>query len=446
MSFWGKVRQILVQNLSLDDEKAWDPSLWNLYGSQSLSGETVTEQTALTYSAVFNAVTLIAGTISTLPLHLLKKTAKTTGFAAENPLFRVLHDRFNPWMTAQVGRETMAAHLLLWGNCYAEIVTDRLGRVTALWPIPPNRCAPKIDNGAYFYEVQVDGQTIVLPRERVLHVVGLGFDGLRGYSVIAMARKSIGLGMAMESFGSLFFGNGTHPGVIVSHPGQLSDAAHERLKSSLMEAHSGLGQSHKLMLLEEGMKLERIAIPPEDAQFLQSRQFQIPEIARWFNLPPHKLKDLTRSSFSNIESEQISFVTDSILPWLIRFEQHYNMQLLSDDEQYRQHLYTRHNVDGLLRGNSVDRANYYKIMFGTGAMTINEIRAKEDWDPNPNPYADELFVPANNMVPLSKIDDYLSRGRVEPPENTIPEPPQDSTDAPGMVRERVRLIGGLQGG
>jgi len=415
----GILTRLGIRNLSLTDEKAWDRSLWNLIGSQSLSGENVTEETALTYSAVWNAVTLISGTVSTLPLHLLRKDQRKTISVTEKPLYRVLHDRFNYYMTAQVGREVMASHILTWGNCYAEIVRNRIGEVVELWPIAPNRVRPEFKKGELVYNIRVDNEEKTLPRSKILHILGPSPDGFMGYSVIGLARKGIGLSMALETFGSLYFGQGTHPGVVVSHPGNLNAQAHANLKKSLTESYSGLGQSHRLMLLEDGMKVENIGIPPEDSQFLETRQFQIPEIARWFNLPPHKLKDLTKSSFSNIESEQISFVTDSILPWLIRFEQHYNMRLLTETEQFKQMIYTRHNVDGLLRGNSVDRANYYKAMFGTGVMSINEIRAKESWDPNPNPYADELFVPINNMVPLSKIDEVLNKTEVKTDENLV---------------------------
>ena len=300
MGIVGRLPQI--KNLGLNDPKAWNHSLWNLIGSQSLSGENVTEETALTYSAVWSAIGLISGTVSTLPLHVLRKDQKKTLFVTEKKLFRILHDRFNKYMTAQVGREVMTAHVLTWGNCYAEKVKNGYGEIVELWPIAPNRVRMSMENGQLIYWIKVESEEKPLTRDQILHVPGLGFDGFQGYSVISMARKSIGLGMAMESFGSLYFGNGTHPGVIVSHPSKLDPKAHSNLKAALTESYSGLGKAHRLMLLEDGMKLENVGIPPEDSQFLESRQFQIPEIARWFNLPPHKLKDLTRSSFSNIES------------------------------------------------------------------------------------------------------------------------------------------------
>jgi HK97 family phage portal protein len=392
-----------IQNLSVTDEKAWNPSLWNLIGSQSLSGENVNEFTALNYSAVWNAVSLISGTISTLPLHLLRKSNKKTVQVIENPLFRVMHSQFNPLMTAQVGREVMAAHILTWGNCYAEkVVSPYSGEITELWPIPPNRVKPKMQDGNIIYVITVGSKEIELGRENILHIPGLGFDGFMGYSVINLARKSIGLSMAMETYGSLFFSQGTHPDVTIRHPRTLEDP--KTFMESFSSQYSGLSNSNRVLLLQEGMELEKIGIPPEDGQFLESRQFQIPEIARWFNLPPHKLKDLTRSSFNNIESEQISFVTDTILPWLIRFEQNYDLQMLTDPQKIKQMMYFHHNVDGLLRGNSKDRAAYYRIMFQLGAMSSNDIREKENLDPIDG--GDEHFVPLN-MIPLSRVKEYI---------------------------------------
>src|SRR6056297_139079 len=312
-------------------------------------------------------------------------------------------------MTSMSVRECLFSHILAWGNGYVEIVRDRMGQVVELWPITPDRVTPKMLENRLVYEIYIDGKRIVLERENVLHVPGLGFDGFTGYSVVRMAAQSIGLSKAMETFGANYFGQGTHPGTIVSHPGKLSDTAHKNLKDSLVSTYSGLGKSHRLMLLEEGMKLEKLGIPPNDSQFLESRQFQVPEIARWFNLPPHKLKDLTRSSFSNIESEQISYVTDSLLPWAIRIEQNLNMQLLTKQE-IKTGLYFNHIFEGLLRGSSADRADFYSKMFNIGAMSINEIRNKENL--NPIDGGDIHLVPLN-MTSLENAG--------KPPE-PVPEP------------------------
>lgn len=396
-------------DLGLSDPKAWNPSLWNLMGSQSVSGENVTEHSALTYSAVWCAINLYASTISTLPLHLLRQDAKKTIQATEKPLFDVLHSEANRYMTAQCFREVGIAHLLSWGNWYAEKVTDSLGRIQELWPITPHRVRPRMVDGELVYRISLQGAPdVYLGRDKILHIPGLGFDGFQGYSVVAMARKSIGLGMAMETFGATYFGNGTHPGVVVTHPGKIGDVAYSNLKDALTSQYSGLGQAHRLMLLEEAMTIDKLGFAPEESQFLESRQFQIPEIARWFNLPPHKLKDLTKSSFNNIEAEQISFVTDSILPVAIRIEQALDMQLLTKDEKKRQKLYFRHNMEGLLRGSAKDRAEYYKTMLGYGIMTLNEVRAKENLDPSSEEFADQLFVQLN-MVPLSMLRAQLEK-------------------------------------
>lgn len=415
-------------NLSLTDPKAWDTTLWNLRGSQSVSGETVTEETALTYSAYWNAVNLIAGPLGSLPLHLMQTQGKNKRYATDQSLYRVLHTQYNPYMTAMAGRECLALHVLTWGNGYAEKVKNGYGEIVELWPIPPNRVTPKMKDSELVYDIRMNGESdITLSRDQILHIPGLGFDGFVGYSVIAMARKSIGLGMALETFGSLYFGQGTHPGVIITHPNKLGTDGHANLKKALTDSYSGLGQSHRLMLLEEGMKPEKIGIPPEDSQFLESRQFQITDMARWTNLPVHKLKEMTKSSFNNIESENASYVVDSLLPWFIRFEQNYDMQLVSKPQQ-KQNFYFKHNFEGLLRANSKDRAQFYKVMIGSTIMTPNEAREKEDLNPSDNPLADELFVSVST-IPLSKLEEYLAKNQ-----GSTPKPIE------GEIKDRLRLV------
>lgn len=433
LSIFGKLKNYFIKGLSLTDEKSWDRSLWNLWGAQSLSGETVTEQSALTYSAVFNAITLISGTIASLPLHLMQRKGDKKRIADERKLYQVMHDQWNPYMTSMAGREVMMAHVLTWGNGYAEKVHNGHGEISELWPITPNRVDPMMRERELVYRIHMDGEAdIYLSRDKVFHVPGLGFDGFTGYSVIAMARKSIGLSMALETFGAMFFGNGTNPGMVVSHPGKLSGPASDNLKKALIESQSGLGKSHRLMLLEEGMKVEKYGIPPDDCQFLESRGFQIPEVARWFNLPPHKLKDLTRSSFSNIEQEQISFVIDSILPWLIRLEANYNTQLLTAGDRglYGQgRLYFKHNVEGLMRGDAAARAAFYKELWMVGAISQNEIREKEDMDPIEG--GDKHYVPLNMVA----VEDGGNQPQPVPKPTLIPE----KVPIPKMS-EKIKLI------
>ncbi len=235
-----------IKALALTDPKAWNPSLWNLAGSQSLSGETVTESTALTLASIWNANVLISGTIGSLPLHLMQQDGDKKLHFTDSSLYSVLHSRYNPYMTAMAGRELLASHALMWGNGYAEKVLDGLGRIVELWPIPPDRVTPELVDGKPVYRIRFDGEADkTLSREQILHIPGLGFDGFIGYSVISMARKSIGLGMALDSFGSLYFGQGTHLGGILTHPNRLSKEAKDNLSKTFDNAYKGLSGAHR---------------------------------------------------------------------------------------------------------------------------------------------------------------------------------------------------------
>jgi len=440
MGFFGNLKKFFKNDLALNDTKAWSSTLWNLYGSQTLSGENVDEYNALTYSAVWNAVYQISSTCGSLPLHLRQHQGKKTRYATESSLYRVMHTQFNPFMTAKIGRECLMSHVLTWGNGYAEKVTNGVGDIVELWPITPNRVSPKLENKELVYVIRVGTEEKTLKRDKILHIAGFGFDGLVGYSPIAMARKNIGWGMAMETFSSNFFGKGTHPGVVVSHPGPaMSAPAHDNLKRALTETYSGLGNSHRLMLLDEGMKIEKVGFSPEDSQFLESKQHHITDIARWFNIPPHKLKDMSKSSFNNIEAENASYVIDTILPWAIHLEQIYDIQLLSK-RQYEAGMYFKHVLEGLLRANSKERAEFYKIMIGNTMMTPNEAREKEDMNPSDDPLADELWAPTGN-IPLSKFTEYLSKNQNVPaaaPEEKTEEP--ESEDLEKDVGKKMRLF------
>lgn len=427
MSFLNSLKKYLKNALALNDPKSWNTSLWNLYGSQSQSGENVTEYNAMTYSAVWNAVYQISSTCGSLPLHLRQHKGRKTRYATENSLYRVMHTQFNSFMTAKIGRECLMAHVLTWGNGYAEKVTNFQGDILELWPITPNRVTVALENKELIYKIRVDNEEISLKRDKILHIPGFGFDGMTGYSPVAMARKNIGWGMAMETFSSNFFGKGTHPGVIVSHPGPaMSPQARQNLEQALSSTYSGLGNSHRLMLLEEAMKIETLGFSPEDSQFLESKQHHVTDIARWFNIPPHKLKDMTKSSFNNIEAENASYVIDTILPWAIHLEQIYDTQLL-DKNKYESGLYFKHVLEGLLRANSKERAEFYKIMIGSTIMTPNEAREKEDMDPSDDPLADDLWAPTGN-IPLSKFSEYLSKNQGGQKPEQIEDNSEDSSE------------------
>lgn len=441
MGFLSKSRRRLknlwrILDLSINDPKAWNPALWNI-GGVNTAGETVTEETALTYSAFWNAVNLISGTVATLPLHLMRPIQpKGAVKFTESNLYTLMHDKWNPFMTAYTGRKTICAHVLTWGNGYAEKVYDGM-RLRELWPIPPSRVKNIVmDGGKLVYEIIVDGEEIYIPQERMLHLRGLGNDGFVGYSVVGFARKSLGLSMAMETFGGNFFEQGMNPGAVLKHPNKVGDI--KKMREAFTDVYAGIGKTHRLMLLEEGMDFEKIGMSLADATFLESRTFQIPEIARWFNLPPHKLKDLTKSSFNNIEQEQISYVVDSILPWLINFEQEYNVQLLTDSQMMREGLYFNHVVEGLLRADSKSRAEFYQIMRRNGFMTMNEVREREDLNPIDDPLADELWTEVN-LSPLSKYDEMSVTEPGQEPQTALPEPQQNLIE---LNINGQKLIGG----
>ena len=336
--------------------------------------------TAMNFSAVFCAVNIIAGSIASLPLQLYRRVGKGKSAERDHQLWDLLHNQPNPEMTSYVFREVLQQHLLLAGNAYAEIIQDRLGRPVALWPWNPKATKIQRDDNTIVYEVrEADGTTRKIPAELMFHIPGLGFDGRVGYSVLHKAREAFGLGLAMEEFQARFYGQGTKIGGVLTHPGKLDKEAHDRLKESWNESYSGLPGAHGTPLLEEGMTYEKFGMPLDDAQFLESRVFQISEIARWFNLPPHKLKELSRATYSNIEQQQIEFVQDTIRPWAVRWEQHISWKLLRPDE--RRVLFAEFNLDGLARGDFKTRTEGYATMRNIGAISADEIRARENENP-----------------------------------------------------------------
>ncbi|MDH6674455.1 HK97 family phage portal protein [Paenibacillus sp. LBL] len=372
----------------------------------------VTESSAMRSTAVLTCVRILSETVASLPLPVYKRLNPRGRERVNHRIGELLQRSPNPRMTAFTFRETMMVHILLWGNCYAEIEYDNRGDIVALWPIPPHRVEHmETEAGEPFFRVTTaDGKQHNVPDYAMFHIPGLGFDGKKGISVIQWAKQAIELALATEQFGAEFFENGTNVGAVVTHPGTLSDPAFERLSKSLKEKYEGLGKSHRLMLLEEGMSFSKNTIPPNDAQFLETRKFQILEIARIFRVPPHMMADLERATFSNIEHQSTDFIVHSVRPWLIRWEQTINWKLFDGTEQKR--LYAEFLIEGYLRGDSAARAAFYKEMFNLGAFSQNDIREREN--ENPIPGGDRYFVPLN-MVPLDLLDEYY-KGKFAPKE------------------------------
>ena len=352
----------------------WSSPYSFFFGSSS-SGKSVNEKTALQTTAVYACVRILAETIASLPLHTYRYSPSGKEKAENHPLYYLLHSEPNPEMTSFVFRETLMGHLLLWGNAYAQIIRNGRGAVIALYPLLPNKMlVNRTDQGILYYQYEKDGQTNFLKNRDVLHIPGLGFDGLIGYSPIAMAKNAIGMAIATEEYGAKLFANGANPGGVLEHPGVVKDPA--RVRDSWNAVYQGSSNAHRVAVLEEGMKFQSIGIPPEQAQFLETRKFQIEEICRIFRVPPHLVASLDRATFSNIEHQSISFIDNTIIPWVSRIEQSMQRALFSEAE--KRTLFVKFNLNGRLRGDAAARAAFYQTMRQNGVMSANEIRELEE--------------------------------------------------------------------
>lgn len=370
------------------------------------SGNRVNSHTAMQMSAVYACVRILSEAIAEIPLNFYQYTADDgKEKCPSHPLYYLLHDEPNPEMTSFVFRETLMGHLLLWGNAYAQIVRNGRGEVLALYPLLPDRMQVDRDSAGrlvYTYTRYRDEagsrcefETIKLYKEDVLHIPGLGFDGLVGYSPIAMARNAIGMSMAAEDYGAAFFANGATPGGVLEHPGIVKDP--ERLRESWRSQFSGKN-SHSIAVLEEGMTFKPMSIPPDEAQFLETRKFQIDEIARIFRVPPHMVGDLEKSSFSNIEQQSLEFVKYTLNPWVARWEQSLAHALLLPRE--KQQYVVKFNVDGLLRGDYQSRMNGYAIGRQNGWLSSNDIRELENMNRIPAEEGGDEYLINGNMTKL----------------------------------------------
>ncbi len=372
------------------------------------SGKAVTEMSAMQMTAVYSCVRILSEAVAGLPLQLFRYNENGgREKALDHPLYRLLHDEPNPEMTSFVFRETLMSHLLLWGNAYAQIVRNGRGEVLGLYPLMPNKMkVDRDERGNLYYEYSRTTedtntlgkkQKVILRPSDVLHIPGLGFDGLVGYSPIAMAKNAIGLAIATEEYGAKFFANGATPGGVLEHPGIIKDP--QKIRDSWNAAYQGSANAHKVVVLEEGMKYQSIGISPEQAQFLETRKFQINEIARIFRVPPHMVGDLEKSSFSNIEQQSLEFVKYTLDPWVVRWEQAMTRVLLLDSEKAR--YFIKFNLEGLLRGDYQSRMNGYAIGRQNGWMSANDIRELENLDRIPAEEGGDLYLINGAMTKLA---------------------------------------------
>jgi len=387
---------------------------YTFYFGGTTSGKTVTERSSMQMTAVYSCVRILAEAVAGLPLHLYR--CKDNGGkekAIDHPLYLLLHDEPNPEMSSFVFRETLMTHLLLWGNAYAQIIRNGKGEIVALYPLMPNKMTVDRDADGRLYYSYYRGndealknkeQFVTLHSSEVLHIPGLGFDGLVGYSPIAMAKNAIGMAIACEEYGAKFFANGAAPGGVLEHPGTIKDP--QRVRESWQSTFGGSGNANKIAVLEEGMKYTPIGISPEQAQFLETRKFQINEITRIFRVPPHMVGDLEKSSFSNIEQQSLEFVKYTLEPWLIRWEQSIQRSLLSTGEKPL--YFVKFNVDGLLRGDYASRMQGYATARQNGWMSANDIRELENLDRIPSEDGGDLYLINGNMLPLASAGAFAN--------------------------------------
>jgi HK97 family phage portal protein len=379
-----------------------DPVVAEWWGGSSgtASGASVTADSAMRVSAVFACVRVLAESVASLPCHLHKRTPDDgKERASGNSLYPVLKTRPNRFQTAFQFWEMAVAHAALRGNGYAEIVTAPNGRIELI-PRHPDRITPfwAPDGLPAYHYAPLNGPSRTILFGEMFHLAGLSDDGLSGLSPVRLHRESIGLAMATEEHGARLFSNGANPGGVLEHPGILTDEAYKRLKESWSERHAGLSNAHKPAILEEGLKWTALGMSNEDAQFLETRKYQVTDIARIFRVPPHMVNDLDRATFSNIEQQSIDFVVNTLRPWLVRIEQAISRDLILPSQQAD--YFAEFLIDGLMRGDIQSRYRAYATGRQWGWLSANDIRRLENQNPIEN---GDVYLSPTNMTPANQL-------------------------------------------
>lgn len=360
-----------------------------LGGGKTSAGTAVNEYSALYLPVVYACLNRIGNPIANFPLEIRQRSGAGSVRVEEHPMSQRLGLRPNDYMSSRSLRKTTQGHALLWGNGYQEIERNQKGDAVGLWPLLPDRTRPHRVDGVLEYRTNIDGRTFRLEHGDVAHVMDLSHDGYIGYSQVAIAREAMGMAKALEQFGGKFFANDMKSGGFLMHPGRLSGNARTNIKGpdnktnperpeAALEKQGGLDNAHRVKVLEEGMKFIQTTIPPEDAQFLGTREFQIAEIARMYDVPLVMLQSHEKSTSwgSGIEQLMLGFIRQTVLPWVEATEQEYNWKLFTE-AQRDAGMFVKFNMNALLRGDMAARAVFYKQMFELG-MTINQILALED--------------------------------------------------------------------
>lgn len=421
--FWHGIRSMATYSTRPDPEQS--AGRWSWYNPAASLPTKVDEYSAFTYSPVYAAIDLISSDVAMLPWRVHERAGDKRLLRDDHAVDRLLNVQPNPEMGAFHFRKVLQQHVLSWGNGYAEIERNFRGEPIALWPMLPNQVTPKrTPDGVLVYLWKDDnGTERQLTTDRVLHIHGMGFDGIVGYSPIRMAMLSIARGKAAEEFGAGFFAGGGRPSGVLKHPGKVGQETAEKMRDDWQKLHGGARNAGRVAILQQGFEYSPVGIPPEEAQFLQTMEFSVVDVARWFRVPPHKIGHLNLTTVGNSEEQERQYAVTTLDQWVTIWQQEADGKLLGDQSQGENRLYTRMNLKARLRADAKSRASYYREMNGIGVLTVNEIRREEDMDPI-GPEGDTRYVPLN----MGKLGEDVSRS------------PERSTAAPVPARASMESM------
>jgi HK97 family phage portal protein len=373
------------------------------YANFTNSGLMINDETVFQVSAFWDCVKILSEDVATLPLVLYKRLEKGKTKAENHNLFKIINYKPNEEMLIINFLEMLMTNVLLWGNAYVQKIYNKKGEIIEIYPLYSRYMEIKRDkNNNLYFRYNEPGNEKDFDKEQIINITGLTMDGITGLSILKYARESLGLTMATEKFGASFFGSGSKPGGVLELPenGRCKDK--DQVRAEWNKLYQGIGNANRIAILEGGMKYKPVGIPPEDAQFLQTRQFQIPEVCRWFRMPPHKIADLSNATFSNIEHQGIEYVSNTLRPWLVRFEKSFEAGLLNQKEIKK--YFIQFSVDALLRGDFNTRMQGYATARQNGWINADEIREKEDMNPMPEGEGGEKYLVNGNMIPINEIN------------------------------------------
>lgn len=422
VSWWRKALLSLALKGSMRDTSEplslIDPRGWGRLMPTSYTGKAVNDETAMQITVVWACVKILSESIGMLPLGVYRKEGNGNAVKDDDhPLAEILVHSPNADMTSQEYREAGQTNLGLQGNAYSIVERNGAGNVSSLMPVESRNVVPERNKETNRIQFKVNdrGRWETLPREKIWHIKGFGSNGMVGYSPIGAARQAMGLSLASEEFQARFFGSGARPSAVAKIPQWLKEDQRKIARENLHKLLGGLENAHRVHLLEGGMELEPWGLPLEDLQFVELRRFQLHEICRLYRVPPHMVADLERATFSNIEQMSLEFVQFTLLPWLTRWERGAERWLMKPQD--REKFMVRFNFEGLLRADTVARAEYLTKMVANGMMSRNEGRAKENLNKVAAVGMDDYTVQSNmiNVDDLEKI--AASIGKSKPAEN-----------------------------